>query len=86
MKMISIEQNSYFVHQVFLTILPTVKSSSKTGGTGEVNDEFCLTNCLFYTSKGSLTFRIILHGAGGFSYPTQESVLQIFIALKNPSP
>jgi hypothetical protein len=37
--------------------------------------------------QGSLTYRKILrHGAGGFTSPSKEFALRIFIALKNPSP
>jgi hypothetical protein len=42
---------------------------------------------LFHTLKGSLTCRkIIRHGSDGFTSCPKEGVLQIFIALKNPSP
>jgi hypothetical protein len=61
-------------------------SSSNAGGTGEGNGEFCLKKCLFHTSKDYSTCRKDLrHGAEGFTSPPKESVLRIFIALKNPS-
>jgi hypothetical protein len=41
---------------------------------------------MFHISKGSLTCRKILRrGTDGFTSPQKESVLRIFIALKNPS-
>jgi hypothetical protein len=62
-------------------------SSSRVGRTGEGNDEFCLTKYLFHTSKGSLTcHKFLRDGADSFTFPPKEGVLQIFIALKNPSP
>jgi hypothetical protein len=61
-------------------------SSSKAGGNGAQNDEFCVTKYVFSTSKGSLTCLNILHGADGFASPPKEGVLGMFIALKNPSP
>jgi hypothetical protein len=45
--------------------------------------EFCLQVYLFIPS-GILTYRKILgHGADGFTSPTKEVVLRIFITLKN---
>jgi hypothetical protein len=44
-------------------------------------------NIFVYSSKGSLTHReILVHGADGFTSPPKESVLRIFISLKNLSP
>jgi hypothetical protein len=51
--MISAEENSLFVHQSSLAILPAESSSSEAGGTGEGKDEFCVGN-------GSLTCLTIL--------------------------
>jgi hypothetical protein len=34
----------------------------------------------------NFTCKILLHGASGFTSPPKEGVLQIFIALKSPSP
>jgi hypothetical protein len=45
---------------------------------------FALQNIFFLALKGSLTCCRILHGADGFTSPLKESVLQIFIVLKNP--
>jgi hypothetical protein len=53
---------------------------------GKGNNEFCLRSIFVHTSKWFLIFReIILHGADSFTPPPKESVLRIFIALKNPS-
>jgi hypothetical protein len=59
---------------------------SKAQGSDEGNYEFPLTNFLFHTSKCCLTFRKILRrGADGFTSPSKEGELRIFIALINPS-
>jgi hypothetical protein len=61
--------------------------SCKSGGKGDVNDEFCLTMYLFHTSKGSLTCKILQHGAeaDSFTSPLKEGMLRIFVTLC-PSP
>jgi hypothetical protein len=51
-----------------MAIIPAESSGSKARESGEINYEFCLTNYLFHTSKGSLTFRKMqLHGADFFN-------------------
>jgi hypothetical protein len=61
--------------------------TSKVGGNGKGNYEFCLMKYLFHALKGFLTCSNILkHGANDFTSPLKEGVLWIFIALKNPSP
>jgi hypothetical protein len=84
--MLSTGENSLFVHQSSLAILPAELSSSKTGGTGEGN-EFSLRSIYFIFWKLFLTFRKILwHAVDGFTFSSKEGVLQTFVALKNPSP
>jgi len=54
--------------QSSLDILTAVSSSSKSGELGEGNDEFYITQYLFHTTKGSLTFRELLrYGTAGFT-------------------
>jgi hypothetical protein len=74
---ISVGENSWFVHQKFLTILPAESSSSKAIETGEGN-EFVFMTYLFHTSKGSSACRKVLHGADGFTFHQKESVLRNF--------
>jgi hypothetical protein len=81
-------ENSWFVHHSSLGLLQAVVSSSKAEGNGEGNDEFCLMKHLFHTSKEFLTCsKILWHwGGGGALRPRwKESVLEISIALINPS-
>jgi hypothetical protein len=79
--MISTGENSWFVHNSFLAILPSGSSNSEAGGTDEGN-EFCLTKYLFDTSKGSLTCRKTLrHGADDITSLRTKVML-----LKNTSP
>jgi hypothetical protein len=60
---------------------PIMPSSSKAGETDEGNYDFCPAQYLFHNSKGSLTCgKIQRHGAGGFTSPSKEGVLRIFIA------
>jgi hypothetical protein len=48
--------------------------------------EMYLTYEICHISRGSLTFyKILRHGADGFTSPPNEGVLRIFIALTNPS-
>jgi hypothetical protein len=77
---------SWSIHYTSLKILPA-ESSSKAGGTGEGNYEFCLTKYRFYTSKGSSTCcKILLSVADGCTSHLKEGVQRIFVALKNRSP
>jgi hypothetical protein len=58
-------------------------SSREEGGTGEVNDEFCLTKYLFNTSKDFLICRKLLrHLADGFTFIPKAGVLHILSTLK----
>jgi hypothetical protein len=50
--MISTGENSWFVHQSSLAILPAESHSRKSGGTDEGNDEFGLTKYLYSYSAG----------------------------------
>jgi hypothetical protein len=50
--MISTGVNSCFFHQTSLAFLPAESSSSKAGGAGKGNDEFCLSKYPFHTWKG----------------------------------
>jgi hypothetical protein len=45
-----------------------------------------LKSILLILACDSFTGHKILHGVSGFTYLLKEGVLQIFIALKNPSP
>jgi hypothetical protein len=54
---------------------------------GEGDDQFSPRSIFVHTSKLFLIFyKILLYGANGFTYLLEEGMLQIFIALKNPSP
>jgi hypothetical protein len=45
-----------------------------------------LANEICHISRGSLTcYKILRHGADGYTSPPNEGVLRIFIALTNPS-
>jgi hypothetical protein len=58
-------------------------SSSKAGGTGEGNYEFCLTNYFFHTLKGCLLcHKILQHGADDFIFSPKEGVPWILSLLK----
>jgi hypothetical protein len=77
------EENSLLVHQSSLAILPAV-IWEQVGGMGEGVRILPIQYLKHF--KGSLTCRKILqHGADGFTSHPKESVLRIFIALKNPS-
>jgi hypothetical protein len=83
--MISTGENSCFVHQSSLAILPAEPSSSEVGGNYDGNYEFMPYGLSLSTSKNSLTCRKILrHGAHGITFPPKEGVLRIYIALKYP--
>jgi hypothetical protein len=57
--------------------------SSKGGGTGEENDEFCLMKYLFHTSKGALTCREMLrYGADGFTPIQRKAFCEFLSPLK----
>jgi hypothetical protein len=81
--MMSTDENSCFVHQSSLAILPAV-ICYQAGGTGDDNDEFCLAKCFCSHLQWFFTCRKILrYGADGFTSPQKEGVLRIFIALKS---
>jgi hypothetical protein len=87
--MIFTGENSGFVHQISLAIQPVKPCSSKAGGTGEINDNFCLTKYLFHTSKASLTCcKIIQYGTDGFTFSPKEGMLRFLIAIniRRPGP
>jgi hypothetical protein len=86
--MISTGENSCFVHQGSLAILPAEPSSSEVGGNCDGNYEFLPYGLSLSTSKISLTCRKILrfYEAHGFTFPPKEGVLRIYIALKYPFP
>jgi hypothetical protein len=74
--------NSWLLHQSSLAVLPAV-----TSGTSRRNlrrSENFAYQCLKHF-KGILTCRKILHRTSGFTSHPMKGVLQIFIALKNPS-
>jgi hypothetical protein len=70
-----------FIPQV-IYVLPSESSSSEARGTGQGNDEFCLTKHLFHTSKGFLTCKILRHGADGVTSPPKDGLLRILSPLK----
>jgi hypothetical protein len=77
--------NSWFVHQSSLAVLPAETNLGQVGGM--VEGVWILPTQYLRYLKGPLTCRKILqHGTSGFTSHPKESVLQIFIALKNPSP
>jgi hypothetical protein len=66
---------------------PTKSPNSNAEVTERRNGEICVTKYLFHTSKGTLTCRKISRlGTEGFTSPSKEGVLRIFIALKIQSP
>jgi hypothetical protein len=77
-------ENSWLVHQSSLAVLPAETSgASKRNGRRSENFAYQYLKYL----KGSSTCRKILrHGTSGFTSHPKESLLRIFIALKNPSP
>jgi hypothetical protein len=76
--------NSWLVHQSSLAVLPA-ETSGETGRNGRRSEKFAC-QCLKYLS-GSLTYRKILRrGTSSCTSSPKESLLQILIALKNPSP
>jgi hypothetical protein len=81
--MMSTDGNSCPIHQSSPAVLHAEPSRSKSGGTGEGNDEFCLAKYFFHTL---ICRQILRHAASGFTSPPKEGVLRIFITLKNLSP
>jgi hypothetical protein len=76
-------ENYWLVHQSSLAVLPADTSgrSRRNGRRSEKFDQQYLKHL-----KGSLTCRKILrNGTSGFTSHRKESVLPIFITLKNPS-
>jgi hypothetical protein len=63
-------------------------SSSKAGGTGEGNYEFCLAKyvCSYLEGLFNMVKSYDMGPAACFTSPLKEVVLRIFIALKNPLP
>jgi hypothetical protein len=53
---------------------------------GEMNENLALQSISIRNLQVIFTGHLILqHGASGFTAPPKEGMLQIFIALKNPS-
>jgi hypothetical protein len=68
-------------------ILPAELSSNKSQeDLGEGNYAFCLPNICSYSQRPVTCCNILRHGASGFTLPSKEGVLRIFIGLINPSP
>jgi hypothetical protein len=84
MMMMPAGDNSWLVHKSSLTLLPA-KIYEESRKNGRMSENFAYQ--YLKSLKGSLTCRKILrHGTSGFTSHPKEGVLQIFIALKNPSP
>jgi hypothetical protein len=81
-------ENSWFVHQSYLAILPVESSSRKWRRClAKEMMNLALRSIFIHASKWFFTFRKVLrHGADVCISPPKESVLRIFVALKNPSP
>jgi hypothetical protein len=62
---------------------PPEPSGSQSGDLGEKWPQFGLRNISIHARKVILH---AVHGTDGFTSPTKEVVLRIFITLKNPSP
>jgi hypothetical protein len=73
----STRENSWSVHQSYLAIPLRQSSSSKQ----EARAKGMINLALQSTWR-----KILPYGTSGFTSPTKEGVLRIFIALKNPSP
>jgi hypothetical protein len=80
------EENSWYVHQSSLAILPAESSGSKQEEWAKGMMNLALQSIFVHTFKWFIICRKFLHGASGFTYPLKEGVLQIFISLKNPLP
>jgi hypothetical protein len=80
-----INRGKFLIHPPELSGNPTKSSSSKAGGTGKVNDAFCLTKYLSHALYGSLTCRkTYWHGTNGFTSPPKVGMLRICITLYGP--
>jgi hypothetical protein len=81
--MMSAGDNSWFVHQSSLAVLPAeISRASRRNGRKSENFAYHYVKCF----KWSLTCsKILRHGTSGFTSHPKEGVLWIFIALKNPS-
>jgi hypothetical protein len=78
--MMSTEENSSFVYQSSVVILPVESSGIKQEERAKRMMNLTLRNNFVYTRKWFFACRKILHGASGFTSPLKEGVLRIFIA------
>jgi hypothetical protein len=85
--MISTGENSCFIIQSSLAVLPADLSSIKARETGEGSNNFFPLELSLSYFEGVLTCRKILRQeSDGFTSLPKEDLLPIFIAIKNPSP
>jgi hypothetical protein len=78
--MISREENSWFVHQSSLAILPADTSGSKQGDRAKEIMNLALRSIFVHISL------VIFYRADGLAFHPKKCVLRIFIALKSLSP
>jgi hypothetical protein len=82
--MTQIRENSWFVHQSYLAVLPS-HLIAKQEELAEGNCKFVLRSIFVYASRWFSTgYKILRYGADGFTSPPKESVLRNSIAYKNP--
>jgi hypothetical protein len=81
--MISVGEDSWFVHQSFLESYQESHRQANQEELANENMNFAVRSIFVHTSKGSSCHKILRHGADDFSSLPKEGVLRIFIALKN---
>jgi hypothetical protein len=82
--MMSAGDNSWFIHQSSLVVLPA-ETSGANRRNGQRSENFTYQHLKY--QRGFLTcHKILWHGTSSFTSHSKVGMLQIFIALKNPSP
>jgi hypothetical protein len=85
--MMSTEEDSWFIYQSSLVILPAELSSRQSRELAKEIMYLALRSICIHTSKGFLTcLKVLRHGADDFTSLPKKVVLRVFIVLKNPSP
>jgi hypothetical protein len=69
-----------------LAIIAAEPSISLSGESGRRKFWILSTKYLFHTQSSLTCHKMLRHGTDGFTSPPKEGVMQIFIALKSPSP